>query len=277
MRDFFDRYVWDSQHLPIAEYYGKLGIRLIERRDGTAERFEIDSAATPAPAGAQGGLAGPKGTARQLEAKSKFWVYRIGRPWPQEAPPMLARFASIATALALSAAPLAAQAPAPLSACDSDALCGAVPKPIGLYIRGVEEGGRYLTLEDGTSWEVEISDRATTASWAPDDFVNLSWISAPRGDFQYLLTRPGDREQRAAARSGRPTPRPRRSGVVAAEVGGETVEVGEQPPLVHTHQVELVPEPARLPCRDHEPGQRRAEAVRLEEADRTAGGCPSRG
>ena len=29
IRDFFTRYVWDSQRLPIAEYYGKLGIRLI--------------------------------------------------------------------------------------------------------------------------------------------------------------------------------------------------------------------------------------------------------
>ena len=48
IRDFFDRYVWDSQHLPIAEYYGKLGIRLITAPDGTPERFEIDSAATPA-------------------------------------------------------------------------------------------------------------------------------------------------------------------------------------------------------------------------------------
>ena len=113
---------------------------------------------------------------------------------------MLARFASIVTVLTLGAAPLAAQAAAPISACDSDALCGAVPRPIGLYVRAVEEGGRYLTLEDGTSWEVEISDRATTGSWAPDDFVTLSWIGAPRGDFQYLLTRPGDLDQRAAAR-----------------------------------------------------------------------------
>ena len=48
VRDFFDRYVWDSQHLPIAEYYGKLGIKLIEAPDGTPERFEMDSAATPA-------------------------------------------------------------------------------------------------------------------------------------------------------------------------------------------------------------------------------------
>ncbi len=48
VRDFFNRYVVESERLPIAEYYGKLGIRLIERPDGTPERFEIDSAATPA-------------------------------------------------------------------------------------------------------------------------------------------------------------------------------------------------------------------------------------
>jgi predicted metalloprotease with PDZ domain len=47
IRDFFDRYVWESQRLPIAEYYGKLGIRLVEAPDGTPERFEIDSAPTP--------------------------------------------------------------------------------------------------------------------------------------------------------------------------------------------------------------------------------------
>ena len=47
IRDFFARYVWDSQRLPIAEYYGKLGIRLIEGPDGMPERFEVDSAPTP--------------------------------------------------------------------------------------------------------------------------------------------------------------------------------------------------------------------------------------
>jgi predicted metalloprotease with PDZ domain len=47
IRDFFARYVWDSQRLPIAEYYGKLGIRLIEGPDGMLERFEVDSAPTP--------------------------------------------------------------------------------------------------------------------------------------------------------------------------------------------------------------------------------------
>jgi hypothetical protein len=47
IRDFFDRYVWESEHLPIAEYYGKLGIRLVEGPDGAPVRFEMDSTATP--------------------------------------------------------------------------------------------------------------------------------------------------------------------------------------------------------------------------------------
>jgi hypothetical protein len=117
---------------------------------------------------------------------------------------MFARYLPIAFALALplTSAPAAAQSPAPvaLAACDSDALCGRVPRPVGLYVRAVEEDGRYLALEDGSLWEVEISDRATTAAWASDDFVNLTWILAPRGDFEYLLTRVGDVEQKAAAR-----------------------------------------------------------------------------
>jgi hypothetical protein len=115
---------------------------------------------------------------------------------------MFARYLPIALALALplGAAPLAAQSAVPIAACDSDALCGRVPRPVGLYIRAVEEDGRYLALEDGSLWEVEISDRARTASWTADDFVNLSHISAPRGDFEYLLTRAGHVESRAAAR-----------------------------------------------------------------------------
>lgn len=118
---------------------------------------------------------------------------------------MFTRFFPIPLALTLTlpgSAPLAAQnaAPAALAACDSDALCGRVPRPIGLYIRAVEEDGRFLALEDGSIWEVEISDRATTGSWAPEDFVNLSWIAAPRGDFEYLLTRVGTLEQKAAVR-----------------------------------------------------------------------------
>lgn len=115
---------------------------------------------------------------------------------------MFARCLPVALVLSLAALPAAAQNAAPVGfgGCIVEAYCGPFPQPVGFYIRGVEQDGRYLALEDGSLWEVEISDRATTASWLPDDFVNLSWIAAPRGDFEYLLTRVGDREQQAAVR-----------------------------------------------------------------------------
>jgi hypothetical protein len=91
--------------------------------------------------------------------------------------------------------------------CLADWWCGRARPPLGLYVRAVELGGRYVTLEDGSVWEVEISDRATAASWVSDDFVGLRWIAAPRGDFEYLLTRTGGLESRVAARlAGRRAP-----------------------------------------------------------------------
>jgi hypothetical protein len=121
---------------------------------------------------------------------------------------MLARYLPLAFGLTVGTAPLAAQSAVPVATCTSDAVCGRVPLPLGLYIRAVEDDGRYLVLEDGSRWEVEISDRATTGSWAVDDFVNLSWISAPRGDYEYLLTRVGDLDQKAAARLAGRSPGP---------------------------------------------------------------------
>lgn len=115
---------------------------------------------------------------------------------------MFARYLPlVALVLALPlATPVVAQSAVSVATCESDTRCGQVPRPIGLYVTGVEEDGRYLVLEDGSRWEVEISDRATTASWVAEDFVNLSWIAAPRGDFEYLLSRVGNVEQQAAAR-----------------------------------------------------------------------------
>jgi predicted metalloprotease with PDZ domain len=48
IKDFFQRYVWGAERLPIAEYYAKLGIRLVEAPDGMPVRFEVDSAPAPA-------------------------------------------------------------------------------------------------------------------------------------------------------------------------------------------------------------------------------------
>ena len=279
IRDFFDRYVWESERLPIAEYYGKLGIRLVEAPDGTPVRFEIDSAATPEQRALREAWLGRKPTAGQLSAGG----VAISGVSYREAPdpggtPMFARYLPIAFALALplGAAPLAAQSAVPVAACDSDALCGRVPRPVGLYVRAVEEGGRYLALEDGSLWEVEISDRATTASWTPDDFVEPQLDRRAAGRFR-VPADPGGRPGAAGGRPARrPQARPRRSGVVAPEVGRQAVQVGKEPPLVHAHQIELVPQPAGLAGRDDERGQGRAEADRLRGTSRTTAACPSR-
>jgi predicted metalloprotease with PDZ domain len=49
VRDFFTRYIWESEPLPVKEYYAKLGIRLVEDAEGRPVRFEID----PSPTSAQ--------------------------------------------------------------------------------------------------------------------------------------------------------------------------------------------------------------------------------
>jgi hypothetical protein len=47
IRDFFDRYVLESEHLPIREYYARLGITLVEDDKGQPVRFEVDPTPTP--------------------------------------------------------------------------------------------------------------------------------------------------------------------------------------------------------------------------------------
>ena len=112
------------------------------------------------------------------------------------------RLAAAVLALVLTGtAPLAAQGPyVSAPSCLSDWSCGVNRAPLGLYVHAVDAGGRWVTLEDGSVWEVEFSDRATAASWEPDDFVGIRHISAPRGDYEHQLTRVGDLEQRAAVR-----------------------------------------------------------------------------
>jgi hypothetical protein len=105
----------------------------------------------------------------------------------------------LALPLLLAATPLAAQEPA-VEPATCVRPCDRVPRPVGQYVQGVELGGRYVTLQDGSVWEIEYADRATAASWTSEDFVRLSFISAPIGDFEYQLTRAGDLDQHAAAR-----------------------------------------------------------------------------
>jgi hypothetical protein len=84
--------------------------------------------------------------------------------------------------------------------CVSDWGCWGERPPLGFYVQAVTDGGRYVTLEDGSVWEVEISDRATSAAWTPEDFVSLHRIGAPRENYEFELSRVGMGEQRVAAR-----------------------------------------------------------------------------
>jgi hypothetical protein len=84
--------------------------------------------------------------------------------------------------------------------CVSDWSCWGERPPLGFYVQAVTDGGRYVTLEDGSVFEVEISDRATAAAWTSEDFVGLHRIWAPRENYEIQLSRVGMGEQRVAAR-----------------------------------------------------------------------------
>jgi predicted metalloprotease with PDZ domain len=62
IRDFFDRYVWESERLPIREYYAKLGIRLVEDAEGRPLGFEIDPSPTPPQRALREAWLGRRGT-----------------------------------------------------------------------------------------------------------------------------------------------------------------------------------------------------------------------
>jgi hypothetical protein len=72
--------------------------------------------------------------------------------------------------------------------------------PAGFDIQAVTEDGRYVTLQNGSVWEVEISDRATTGSWQAGDFVGIRRIWAPRNGYDWLLTKTENVEQPAAVK-----------------------------------------------------------------------------
>jgi len=114
---------------------------------------------------------------------------------------------SIAVAALLVASPLLATSAnaqdtslANVRPCVSDWGCGGVRPPLGFYIDSVSDGGRYITLEDGTMWEVQIDFRAVTGAWHRDDFVEVRQILAPTGDYEWLFTNTEGQEWRAAVR-----------------------------------------------------------------------------
>jgi hypothetical protein len=95
---------------------------------------------------------------------------------------------------------LALAALAPLRSVEAQEVLRSDRLPVGFDVVAVTDGGRYLTLQDGRVWEVEISDRATTGSWVAGDFLALRRISAPLGDYEWLFLKRGDLDQHAAVR-----------------------------------------------------------------------------
>ena len=83
--------------------------------------------------------------------------------------------------------------------------CYSVTLPFGLYVREVTDGGSYVTLEDGSVWEIRLPQRPVASSWQPGDFVQLKTIAAPVDRFEILLTH-GDYDKAEARLAGRDRP-----------------------------------------------------------------------
>ena len=83
--------------------------------------------------------------------------------------------------------------------------CYRVTLPLGFNVREVLDDGRYLTLEDGSTWEVRLTTRPVASSLQPGDFVQLKNISAPVDGFDMLLSH-GDNDKVEARLAGRGRP-----------------------------------------------------------------------
>lgn len=108
-----------------------------------------------------------------------------------------------AVLLVLAVAPASAQTatPARVSAWTSYDIV----LPYGLYVRAVTDGGSFVTLEDGSIYEIRMPQRPVASSWQPGDFVVLKSIGAPVGNFEILLSH-GDSDRAEARLAGRQRP-----------------------------------------------------------------------
>jgi hypothetical protein len=104
--------------------------------------------------------------------------------------------------LPFSAGSAAAQAPSALAGCTWN--CHRVELPLGLTVREVVDGGSFVTLEDGSVWEIRMPQRPVASSWRPGDFVQLKTIHAPVDRFAILLAH-GDTDRAEARLAGRKT------------------------------------------------------------------------
>jgi len=106
----------------------------------------------------------------------------------------------IAALVLLSPRLAAAQAQSTAVGCDRHR--SRVVLPLGLAIRQVTDDGGFVTLEDGSVWEIRLPQRPVASSWQPGDVVQLKTIWAPVDRFETLLAH-GDTDRAEARLAGR--------------------------------------------------------------------------
>jgi hypothetical protein len=109
----------------------------------------------------------------------------------------------VAALIMFSANSAAAQAQSTAVGCNSR--CYRVVLPLGMAIREVNDDGSFVTLEDGSVWEIRLSQRPVASSWKAGDFVQLKTIWAPVDRFETLLAH-GDSDRAEARLAGRVRP-----------------------------------------------------------------------
>ncbi len=80
--------------------------------------------------------------------------------------------------------------------------CYRVVLPLGLTIGEVTADGSFVTLEDGSVWEIRLPQRPVASSWHRGDFVQLKTVWAPVDRFETLLAQ-GDTDRAEAKLVGR--------------------------------------------------------------------------
>lgn len=68
----------------------------------------------------------------------------------------------------------------------------------GHWIKEVDSGGRLITLEDTSVWEVHSLYRIYTTLWLPITSISVLSSDSPIGDYKYLLVNTDDGESALA-------------------------------------------------------------------------------
>ena len=69
----------------------------------------------------------------------------------------------------------------------------------GLALRMVTNGAGFVTLADGTEWQIALEDRPQVQQWRPGDRVIVRFAPIGVADFGYILVNARDGSQALVA------------------------------------------------------------------------------